>query len=102
MKGIILAVVVILLSHMSNAQDQALKLVEYIKQTPGLQLDVRHNETYFQLLKSFSTSKLPSLLKFLKDNGYEFAFYDELYPSPTDPGAYFSYSQEKVKGDGYW
>lgn len=102
MKRIILAVIVTLLLYPCDAQDQKSGLAEYVKQIQGLQLIVRHNETYIQLLKGFSIDKLPSLLKALKENGHEFAFYDELYPSPTDPGAYFSYSQTKVKDDVYW
>ena len=32
------------------------------------------------------------LLQSLMDGGMEFAFYDSTYPSPSDPGAYFSYA----------
>jgi hypothetical protein len=37
-------------------------------------------------------SAIVSLLHSLMVGGMEFAFYDPKYPSPSDPGAYFSYS----------
>lgn len=33
-----------------------------------------------------------TLLESMMNDGIEFAFYDATYPSPSDPGAYFSYS----------
>jgi hypothetical protein len=32
------------------------------------------------------------VVKSLMDRGIEFAFYDPTFPSPSDPGAYFSYA----------
>jgi len=37
-------------------------------------------------------SAIVSLLHSLMVGGIEFGFYDAKYPSPSDPGAYFSYS----------
>ena len=48
-----------------------------------------------------SGSTLAELLAVLKDDEAEFAFYDERYPSASDPGAYFSYSSPKAP-PGKW
>ena len=34
----------------------------------------------------------------MEKSGQEFALYDESYPSPSDPGAYFSYSPNSAQG----
>lgn len=41
---------------------------------------------------------LDELLQVLKRCGKDFGFYDERYPSPSDPGAEFSYSPSETAG----
>src|SRR5262245_54241183 len=43
-------------------------------------------------------STLDALLQVLRECGEDFGFYDERYPSPSDPGAYFSYSPSETAG----
>jgi hypothetical protein len=50
--------------------------------------DVRRIE----LSKPVADAALAGLFQILRDDELEFAVYDACYPSPSDPGAYFSYS----------
>jgi hypothetical protein len=43
-------------------------------------------------------STLDGLLQVLREYGEDFGFFDERYPSPSDPGAYFSYSPSETAG----
>ena len=51
-----------------------------------------------RLSGSVDDATLHALLQALKDHGEEFGFFDERYPSPSDPGAYFSYSPSEAAG----
>ena len=97
------ALAILLLNSCNDGNKvKKLELSEYIGQTKGIQMLEKQNQKYIQLSKEFSVSGFLLLLKTLKDNNIGFAFYDELYPSPSDPGAYLSYSQEKVNADNCW
>ena len=45
--------------------------------------------------------EVQNLLSEIRTDTAEFCFHDPLYPSPSDPGAYLSYSA-KLANDGYW
>src|SRR5690606_24975757 len=45
---------------------------------------------------------ITELLLVLRKHRIAFALYDPYYPSPSDPGAYLSYSQEKNKTPNAW
>ena len=45
---------------------------------------------------SVTLEEMRSLIGTLRTHGAELDVYDELYPSPSDPGAYFNYSQQKA------
>ncbi len=45
--------------------------------------------------KNVTYSNCIELLEFLKSHKLSIEFFDCLYPSPSDPGAYFSYSSLK-------
>jgi|APCry1669192647_1035423.scaffolds.fasta_scaffold63981_1 hypothetical protein len=51
---------------------------------------------------SISENNLIQFLKRIKDKKMEFEFYDEFYLSPSDPGAYISYSSKKIKVGDKW
>jgi hypothetical protein len=46
--------------------------------------------------EAFSETDFGRLLQLLRESVGEFTFYDPLYPSISDPGAYFSYSRENA------
>lgn len=48
--------------------------------------------------KGLTEETFPSFLNALMREGIEFNFYDPKYPSPSDPGAYLSYSPQ----NGEW
>lgn len=41
---------------------------------------------------------LDAVFQVLREGGLDFGFFDERYPSPSDPGAYFSYSPSGAAG----
>ncbi|MCS3798479.1 hypothetical protein [Niastella sp. OAS944] len=49
-----------------------------------------------------SFENIIALLKILRTHKVPFALYDGYYPSPSDPGAYLSYSQEQNETENAW
>lgn len=79
-----------------------MELKEFINKTQGLEfIDIRNNR-YIKVTEGFEIHNTAALLKCLRSNKIEFEFYDELYPSPTDPGAYLSYSLEGPIPNDQW
>jgi hypothetical protein len=80
-------------------------LLNWMSTVNGLSLierpEGRRNVRCIASASDVSVSTLEQLLRVMKENGQEFAFYDEDYPSPSDPGAYFSYSP-KNSAQGVW
>jgi hypothetical protein len=74
-------------------------LLQWIKEVDGLSLIEKpygiFNVRCIAVSSDISFPILEQLLRVMKENDQEFAFYDEYYPSPSDPGAYFNYSPKK-------
>lgn len=62
-----------------------------ICQIEGMRL-IETQKKQVELAESVSMKSVQALLTHLKKGGRAFAFYDPCYPSPSDPGAYLSYS----------
>jgi hypothetical protein len=59
---------------------------------------VRGKIRRIDLTEPLTESTLQDLLQVLRVCDEEFGFYDERYPSPSDPGADFSYSPSETTG----
>lgn len=72
-----------------------------INRISNIQHESNSSGSYVRLTNETSKSSLDQLLKILKEMKSEFTFYDEQYPSPSDPGAFFSYSRERAQEDSW-
>ena len=61
--------------------------------------DAGHRKITFS--PTVTLDDMRSLITSLRERGAKLSLYDELWPSPSDPGGYFDYSQEKAL-PGYW
>lgn len=52
--------------------------------------------------KAATFEDITELLYILRKHKIAFALYDPFYPSPSDPGAYLDYSQEKNEAPNSW
>jgi hypothetical protein len=59
---------------------------------------VRGRTRRIKLPDPLPDSTLEGLLQVLRECGVDFGFFDEGYPSPSDPGADFSYSPSETAG----
>ncbi len=73
-----------------------------IEQLKDFSVVNRQNSKVIEIKKETTFEKLVELLRILKRNNIAFSFYDSYYPSPSDPGAYLDYSQEKNETDNAW
>jgi hypothetical protein len=62
----------------------------------------RQNSKVIEIKKETTFENIFELLQILRKNNIAFSFYDSYYPSPSDPGAYLDYSQEKNEKDNAW
>lgn len=67
---------------------------------PGLKV-INGEVRGVKFTKRISEASLQTMLRIFNDSKMEFCFYDALYPSMSDPGAYFSYSSIDA-GQGVW
>lgn len=73
-----------------------------IASIPGISLNEKSDVRCIHFSPDTTLDNIKSLLQILRENRIEFAVYDALYPSPSDPGAYLSYSQIKSTPPNYW
>ncbi|RQP14771.1 MAG: hypothetical protein EAS52_16800 [Parapedobacter sp.] len=62
----------------------------------------RQNVKVVGISKATTFEDITELLCVLRNHRIGFAFYDPYYPSPSDPGAYLDYSQEKNETRNSW
>src|SRR6476659_738066 len=72
-------------------------LAQRVKSIDGCRF-VRGKIRRIYLPNPSSDSTLGELLQVLRECDEDFGFFDERYPSPSDPGAYFSYSPSETAG----
>lgn len=73
-----------------------------IEQLKDFSVVNRQNSKVIEIKKETTFENLVELLRILRRNNIAFSFYDSYYPSPSDPGAYLGYSQEKNETDNAW
>ncbi|NRT13609.1 hypothetical protein [Flavobacterium sp. 14A] len=73
-----------------------------IEQLKDFTIVNRQNSKVIEIKKETTFENIVELLLILKKNNIAFSFFDSYYPSPSDPGAYFDYSQEKNETDNAW
>lgn len=61
-----------------------------------------HNINYVYIDKLVGTDDVKNLLNVLKSEKYQIAFHDNVHPTVSDPGCYFSYSSQKSIDDNHW
>lgn len=62
----------------------------------------REGEKIVEISGAATFEDIRELLCVLRKHKIAFALYDPYYPSPSDPGAYLSYSQKKNKTPDSW
>lgn len=78
------------------AQRNRMNLVlEDLNSLAGIQV-IEKGKGQIQLTEQVTLEQVQHLLDVFRKHGREFAIYDPCFPSPSDPGAYFSYSPEKA------
>ncbi len=78
------------------------KLDDFLSGQRYLKLIRDHNIDYVYIDKLVGTDDIKDLLNVLKSEKYQIAFHDNVHPTVSDPGAYFSYSSEKSIDDNHW
>lgn len=78
------------------------KLDDFLSGQHYLQLKRENNIDYLYIDKFVETGNIKDLLNVLKSEKYQIAFHDNVHPTVSDPGAYFSYSSEKSIDDNHW
>ncbi|MEO1410744.1 MAG: hypothetical protein AAFW73_12740 [Bacteroidota bacterium] len=78
------------------------QLRRYLDQREGLRWTQVDGQEWIDWSPSVDLAEMDALLAVLWDQGYELTFYDEYYPSPSDPGAYFRYTTQKTNGPQHW
>lgn len=73
-----------------------------IEQLKDFAIVNRQNSKVIEIKKETTFENLVELLRVLRRNNIAFSFYDSYYPSPSDPGAYLDYSQEKNETENAW
>lgn len=68
----------------------------------NIQVAWRQRAKIIEFRQGVSLEAIRKLLIILRTHKAEFALYDRLYPSPSDPGGYFSYSQDFNSTDHTW
>ena len=78
------------------------KLEEFLSGQDFLKLTRENGIEYVMIDKRVGTDDINELLKLLKTENYQISFHDNVHPTLSDPGAYFSYSTEKSADDKHW
>lgn len=78
------------------------KLYEFISGQRYLKLSSENGIEYVNIDKLVGTDDIKDLLEILRTEKYQIAFHDNVHPTLSDPGAYFSYSSEKSVDDKHW
>lgn len=73
-----------------------------ITQLSGIGITNKQNSSVITIANDTSFENIIALLHILRTHKVAFALYDRYYPSPSDPGAYLSYSQEQNETENAW
>ena len=73
-----------------------------IIQLQGFAIKDHQNSKVVEISNEATIASIAELLRVLRKYNIAFAFYDSYYPSPSDPGAYLDYSQEKNETEDSW
>ena len=85
-----------------NIEHSKIVLKEYIHSHSKLEMTLRGKSSYILIREDINIEDILTLLQILWKESLEIAFHDSLYPSYTDPGAYFSYSTQKSEDPTVW
>lgn len=78
------------------------ELEKDIERINGVNLVKYSKDRYVRIQSNVKSDELLQLLRTLEKHKNPFYFHDPLYPSISDPGGYFSYSQEGSNSKAYW
>lgn len=78
------------------------KLEEFLSDQNFLTLSRENGIEYISIDKLVRTDDINELLKLLRTEKIQISFHDNVHPTISDPGAYFSYSTEKSNDDKHW
>jgi hypothetical protein len=78
------------------------KLDKFVDQNPSFTIEKKGRKTFIVFNEDTSLKQIQGLLEWLWKLKFEFTFHDTIYPTISDPGAYFSYSTKKSIGKDHW
>lgn len=78
------------------------KLEQFLETQKHLKLFIENGIEFINIDKHVKNDEINDLLVILYDEKYQIAFHDNVHPTLTDPGAYFSYSTEKSIDKNFW
>lgn len=78
------------------------QISKYVDANPRMQIEKIDEVVFIKFDSTFSKNEMRELLDKLWDYQFDIAFHDNIHPTISDPGAYFSYSTEKSLGPEYW
>lgn len=78
------------------------KLEEFLSGQRYLKLIRENGIEYVYIDKLVGTDDIKDLLNILRSEKYQIAFHDNVHPTISDPGAYFSYSSDKSIDNNHW
>ena len=73
-----------------------------ITQLTGIGITNKQNSSVITIANDTSFENIIAVVKILITHKVAFALFDSYYPSPSDPGAYLSYSQEQNETENAW
>lgn len=78
------------------------KLEAFISGQVYLHLSRENGIEYLNIDPLVGNDDIKNVLKILKTEKYQIAFHDNVHPTLSDPGAYFTYSTEKSIDANHW
>jgi hypothetical protein len=81
---------------------QLRQLCREIKQIKGLKVIEKREKKHIVFEEKIAVEDIEKLLNIFVKYKHSFHFYDALYPSPSDPGAYVSYEKVETENATQW
>ncbi len=78
------------------------RIVKFIKKIYSMEVAIDKNTYFIKFSQTVTKQEIIELLNELWDCEFEMSFHDSIYPTISDPGAYFSYSTIKTNGKGFF
>jgi hypothetical protein len=81
---------------------ELIQLCREIEQINGLKIIEKREKKHIVFVEKIAIENIEKLLNIFAKYKQSFHFYDALYPSPSDPGAYMSYEKVATENATQW